>query len=143
VKRRIGAWAIAVAAIAPRPAASADPPAKPCREHPSLVGACFSVRGRMRLYNGTPTVRIWPVGTRRLLLVSEIRFRREGYANLPEELSRRLSWSSDLFADFEVCPFTLPEPGAGQLVCVDSARSVSTRKRDGSVVGTVESSRAR
>jgi hypothetical protein len=97
----------------------------------------------MRLYNGTPTVRIWPVGTRRLLLVSESRFRLGGYANLPEEVSRRLSWSSDLFADFEACPFTLPEPGVAQLVCVDAAKNASTRKRDGSPVGTVESSRAR
>ncbi len=83
----------------------------------------------MRLYNGTPTVRIWPVGTRRLLLVSENRFRVEGFANLPEDISRRLSWTSDLFADFEVCPFTPQEPGVAQLVCVEKAGNASSRER--------------
>jgi hypothetical protein len=132
VTPRIGSFWLLIGCVAVSAAtASGEPRAeKPCREHPKLAGACFTLRGRMRLANGTPTVRIWPVGTRRLLLVSEGRFVVDGYSNLPEEISRRLSWDSDLFADFEVCPFTRPEPGVARLVCVESAKNVSMRKRD-------------
>jgi hypothetical protein len=100
---------------------------KPCREHPALGGPCFPLRGRMSLYNGAPSVPIWRVGTRRLLGVSEQRFAVAGYCNLPLAIRERLSWNSDLFGDFVVCPFTREEPGVMQLVCVDSASKVVVR----------------
>ncbi len=81
----------------------------------------------MNLYNGTPSVRIWRVGTKRIVGVSEQRFSVAGYCNLPPSIHERLSWDSDLFADFVVCPFTPEEPGIMQLVCVDSAKHIVLR----------------
>lgn len=103
--------------------------AKPCREHPQLVASCFTVHGRMNYWNGNPSVRIWKVGTKRILGVSEQRFAVEGYSNLPDEIAAKLSWESDLFGNFVVCPFTAEKPGVMQLVCVDSASNLVVRKR--------------
>jgi hypothetical protein len=50
-----------------------------------------------------------------------------GYDNLPEQIAQPLSWDSDLFADFTVCPFTSRKPGEMQLVCVDSATNFKKR----------------
>jgi hypothetical protein len=83
----------------------------------------------MAFYNGAPSVRIWRVGTRRVLGVSEQRFRVEGYCNLPPAILERVGWDSDLFADFVVCPFTRDEPGVMRLVCVDSAPNLVVRPR--------------
>ena len=102
---------------------------KPCNEHPKLSGPCFTVHGRMDLYNGNPSVRLWRVGTNRILGVSEQRFAVEGYCNLPTAIREQLSWDADLFADFVVCPFTRDEPGSMQLVCVDSATHIVVRAR--------------
>ena len=44
---------------------------KSCKDHPMVSGPCFKVRGRMAFYNGAPSLRIWPVGTERILGISE------------------------------------------------------------------------
>jgi hypothetical protein len=97
---------------------------KPCHEHPQVDGPCFNVHGRIRIYNGTPSVRIWPVGTKRLLGVSEARFYKAEYSNMPPDLSRLLAWDKEIFADFVVCPFTPDEPRVMRLVCIDSASNI-------------------
>src|ERR1017187_9354282 len=93
---------------------------RPCREHPQLVDKCFTMRGRMNYWNGSRPVRIWRVGTTRILGVSDGRFQIPGVVNLPAEIEATLSWHTDLFADFVVCPFTRDEPEVMRLVCVDS-----------------------
>ena len=101
---------------------------RPCREHPQLVDRCFSFRGRMSYFNGTPSVRIWRVGTNRILGVSEGRFALQGDSNLPASIEAQLEIDSKvLFGDFTVCPFTPDEPGVMRLVCVESAANVSVR----------------
>jgi hypothetical protein len=100
----------------------------PCREHPQVNAPCFKVHGRIRVYNGTPSVRIWPVGTNRLLGVSEGRFYNPEYSNMPPDLSDLLTLDNEIFADFIVCPFTPDEPGVMRLVCIDSASNVVVRK---------------
>jgi hypothetical protein len=116
---------------APEPASAPGACAakKPCRLHPGLHGACFRVRGRLSAYNGAPTARIWPVGSARLLGVSEQRFAEPEVCNLPDAVARLLSFDRDVFADFVLCPFTPDEPGVMRLVCVDSATHVSVRAR--------------
>jgi len=83
----------------------------------------------MNYWNGTPTVRIWKVGTKRMLGISEGRFKIEGYENLSPDITARLTWDSDLYGNFVVCPFTREVPGVMQLVCVDSATKLVTRPR--------------
>ena len=103
---------------------------KPCRDHPQLVGACFTVRGRMAYANGAPSVRIWRVGTKRIMGVSEGRFGLPDYENLPQHIEDHLVLDEvDLFADFTVCPFTPLRPGEMQLVCVDSATNLKEQKQ--------------
>jgi hypothetical protein len=103
---------------------------KPCRQHPQIVGACFTFRGRMSSWNGAPSVRIWRVGTKRILGVSEQRFRLDGYCNLPRDLAGKLSWDTDLFGEFTVCPFTQEKPGAMRMVCVESGANLEVRPRE-------------
>jgi hypothetical protein len=100
----------------------------PCHKHPQINGTCFKLHGRIRVYNGTPSVRIWPVGTNRLLGVSEGRFYNPEYSNMPPGLSHLTAWDKEIFADFIVCPFTPDEPGVMRLVCIDSASNVVVKK---------------
>jgi hypothetical protein len=70
-----------------------------CSSDPNIVGACYKIHGRISAYNGTPTLRIWRIGTDRILGV-------EDDISVPEPLSRQLGWDVDVYADFELCPFT-------------------------------------
>lgn len=97
---------------------------KSCREHPQLVGKCFSVHGRLSSYNGNPSVRLWNLRTKRMLGISDQHFNVAGYRNLPEDLATKLDGETNIYADFLVCPFTYPRPREMRLVCVESARHV-------------------
>jgi hypothetical protein len=102
-----------------------------CVQRPDLVGHCFSVRGRAALYNGTPTVRIWRVGTTRLLGVSArgcVASECETAA-VPAAIRGILDWDRPVFGDFVVCPFTRQRPGAMQFVCVDSVTRIRPDER--------------
>ena len=117
--------AVVAAAVWASLALAVDPAGpRPCQEHPQLIAKCFSVSGRARLYNGTPSVRIWPVGTNRLLGVSEGNFALPGYENLPTELKNMLNWESSVWGNFVVCPFTIDRPGTMRYVCVQSVSNV-------------------
>ncbi len=97
-----------------------------CKAHPELSSSCFEIRGRLAFYNGTPSLRIWPVGTRRLLGVLEGQSMK-GYPDLPKGLLEQLSWGKAMYADFTICPFTDDEPGLMRAVCVESAENISFR----------------
>jgi len=101
---------------------------KTCKEHPMLSGLCYKIRGRMSLSNGAPSVRIWPVGTKRMLGISEGRFYLKEYVNVPDKLVSQLTWDNAMFADFTVCPFTDDKPGVMRFVCVESAENIEVRK---------------
>lgn len=101
---------------------------KPCKEHPMLSGPCYKVKGRMSLFNGSPGIRIWPIGTKRMLGISEGRFYLEDYSYVPDELERQLNWQNAMIADFTVCPFTEDKPGMMRLICVESAENISIIK---------------
>ena len=104
---------------------------KPCRQHPQLSGPCYQIRGRLSVYNGAPALRIWPIGSNRLLGISAARFFLPNYENIPADVLAQLATAdSQMFADFVVCPFTQDLPGVMRLVCVDSAENILIRKRD-------------
>jgi hypothetical protein len=84
--------------------------------------ACYRVHGRLFAANGTPSLRIWPVGTRRMLGVHDD-------ANpeaLPPELrgDRAPSMGAtaadrvEVYGDFTVCPLTRDRPGHMRMVTV-------------------------
>ena len=92
-----------------------------CKTDPDIIGACFMVHGRLSAWNGTPTLRIWRIGTKRILGVSnEI---------LPEALSEKMGWEIEAYGDFLVCPFSEERPGEMQSVCVETAENVLYKKR--------------
>jgi len=126
--RLIGTVAVLLFFLASLGASEDKPKKKSCKEHPMLSGPCFKIRGRMFSSNGTPSIRIWPVGTNRILGISEGRFYLEDYENVPEELVHQLNWETVLYADFTICPFTNDEPGVMRLICVESAENISIRR---------------
>ncbi|MCA1634467.1 MAG: hypothetical protein LC802_12425 [Acidobacteria bacterium] len=100
----------------------------PCRAQPSLVGKCFTVRGRLSLYNGAPTIRLWRAGTRRMLGVSGS-YSQDGYSSIPEELEKKLDWENEVWGDFLVCPFTRQRPKEMQMICIEDGKNIVVRKR--------------
>jgi hypothetical protein len=108
------------------PSAVATPPA-PCKGSLKLVGACYMVHGRATYGPGTPALRIWPVGTHRMLGITAGRVADDADApiipqNFVIESGKREAWG-----DFEVCPFTPERTGAMQMVCVESVKHLSQR----------------
>jgi hypothetical protein len=103
-------------------------PPKPCRAQPALVDQCFFVRGRLSLYNGNPTIRLWRAGTKRILGVSDS-YAREGYSRIPEDIEKKLDWESEVWGNFKVCPFTRRKPNEMQLICIESGKNIVVRKR--------------
>lgn len=105
---------------------------KSCKDHPQLSGPCFKLRGRLAIYNGAPSLRIWPVGTTRLLGISEGRFAHPDGDNIPPQVRAQLgSLADELFADFTVCPFANDKPGVMRLICVEAATNIVVRQRSG------------
>ena len=93
-----------------------------CAARPEIVAPCFDVRGRLSFWNGTPSARIWRIGTTRMLGVHN--------DELPPGLaSRRSSFDSELWGTFTVCPLTNRSAGHMQYVCIESWRDISVRQR--------------
>lgn len=89
-----------------------------CPEPMAKDTKCFTVHGRLYLTNGTPSVRIWPVGTHRILGVPG-----EG-EDLPPCLQRYLDFETVVYADLEVCPLEPDLPGKMRTVCVKVAGKI-------------------
>ncbi|HEY6806277.1 MAG TPA: hypothetical protein VI306_22045 [Pyrinomonadaceae bacterium] len=106
---------------------SITPQDKSCREHPKLVGACFKVHGRLTVYNGAPALRLFRLGTKRVLGISEQRFALAGYKNVPDEIKEKIDQDHDLIGDYVVCPFTRERRGEMQLVCIESVANLQVK----------------
>jgi hypothetical protein len=105
--------------------AAAAPPLR-CKGSPKLVGVCYVVHGRATYGNGTPALRIWPVGTRRMLGVTAGRISDDADDPIvPKQLA--FDPSKKAFGDFEVCPFAPERIGAMQMVCVEAVKNLSIR----------------
>jgi hypothetical protein len=93
-----------------------------CKTDPDIVGACYWVHGRLSIYNGTPSARIWKVGTNRMLGVHE--------DVLPGDLGSIDLLNIPTFGDFYVCPFSRERPGAMRFVCIESEKNLRPKKAD-------------
>jgi hypothetical protein len=99
---------------------------KICKGNPALVGACYVIHGRATYGNGTPALRIWPVGTKRMLGVTSGQFADDAEDPIvPKNL--RFDPSQRAYGDCEVCPFTVERPGHMQMVCVQSAKNLAVK----------------
>jgi len=100
-----------------------SPEYRPCKEDPGIVDSCFKIHGRVFSSNGTPSLRIWRVGTDRILGV----FDPEDEI-IPDNLSKRLTGENvEVYGDYAVCPFTKAKPDEMQMVCVESASHLVTK----------------
>ena len=104
------------------------PATQACQTDPDLAGACFSFRGRLTAWNGNPTFRIWRIGTKRMLGVTDHLFPADEVV-LPESLDGKVSFDVEAYGDFLVCPLTTDTPGKMQMVCVESASDLIFKDR--------------
>jgi hypothetical protein len=106
------------------------PEAPSCKRRPDVVGKCFNVHGRLSVYNGTPSIRLWPLGTKRLLGVIDPNdvANTPGETILPVDIKNKLDWDKDVFGDFIVCPLTRQQPGRMQTVCIESGKNLIIRE---------------
>jgi hypothetical protein len=106
------------------------PEALSCKSRPDVVGKCFNVHGRLSVYNGTPSIRLWPTGTKRLLGVIDPNdaSNAPGPTILPADIKNKLDWDKDVFGDFIVCPLTRPQAGRMQTVCIGSSKNLVVRE---------------
>lgn len=121
----------------------------PCKT-PENASLCYWTHGRLRVYNGNPSDRIWRIGTRRLLGVfnGPSHFPPHSIADdenpeLPAKLKTAYDrdyrlWKQsnsemgyefpDIFANFEVCPLEPEKKGQMQAVCIESATNITLQK---------------
>jgi hypothetical protein len=120
------ALTLAGALLALGTGARAEPPS--CTESPKRVGACFTVHGRVTSCTAVPSVRIWIVGTQRVLGVEDATGNPGGDPLLPDTLQRTMlsgaPCTKAAFGDLTVCPLTPQHPGVMQRVCVVSAKKI-------------------
>jgi hypothetical protein len=114
--------ALGVASLCVGALASALSSAAPlrCEAKSVVAGPCFTVHGRLRLYNGTPSIRIWPAGTTRLLGVTDAQFANFENPALPPPLDTSLDWNTAYIGDYTVCPLAPEKPGTMRTVCVQA-----------------------
>jgi hypothetical protein len=110
-----------LAAPLARPARAEDPGAA-CTSSPQRVGQCLTVHGRMTSCTAVPSIRIWVVGTKRVLGVEDAEGNPGSDAVLPPDLDAKVSGlspcSKAAWGDFTVCPLTASKPGVMQRVCL-------------------------
>jgi hypothetical protein len=112
---------------------SAQRPAKrkiECKT-PDNSAACNWAHGRLSFYNGTPALRLWKVGTHRILGIysGPDAWKRDALDNehpeLPANVERALKpFQNVIFADFEICPLEPEVAGEMQGACIQSAKNV-------------------
>ena len=104
----------------------------PCKT-PQNAGSCYWTHGRVGFYNGTPAIRLWKVGTNRLLgIYSGPSVDRYGLDNedpqMPTNLKRSFKPSENrVYGEFEVCPLEAERDGAMQAACIESAKNLVAR----------------
>jgi hypothetical protein len=74
-------------------------------------------------YNGTPSFRIWMIGTNHLLGIKEVSVGDNPERPLMPLPLWRMTGGDDfeVFGDFEVCPLSKPREGEMRSICVESA----------------------
>jgi hypothetical protein len=92
-----------------------------CKGSPKVVGACYSVHGRLNTGADTIQLRLWPVGTKRMLGVSDGPAINDAESPLYPNTIRFPNGDETIYGDFEVCPFTPKREGEMQFVCIESA----------------------
>jgi hypothetical protein len=124
----ISARAAVMAALFSAPALAAGEPGV-CAASPKLVGACFTIHGRLALWNGAPAFRIWPTGTKRMLGVNGADGDPDAANPIPDAVAKlRKTDFTQVYGDYRVCPFSRSQPRHMQFVCIDAASNLTARE---------------
>src|SRR6266851_4248073 len=97
---------------------------------------CYWTHGRLSIYNGNPTFRLWKIGTHRLLGIYsgpgagpfDDGLADEDDVELPVNLMEHDFTKESVFGDFEVCPLSQEKEGRMQTACIESARNIVPEK---------------
>ena len=101
------------------------PPESVCTYATVFAGPCETVHARMFATVGSPWVRLWKVGTKRILGVWELAEPNDpGPCPLPPYLATLVIDDKVVYADFMVRPVSRAKPGVMQQVCVASASGI-------------------
>ena len=129
--------ALALCAVAAQAIPQATAKRKiPCKT-PENAASCYWTRGRLSIYNGNPSLRVWKIGTKHLLGIysgpstfpprtSEDSESPELPPNL-ENLGGALD-GGEIFADFELCPLRPEHPHQIQPACIESAKNIFVQR---------------
>jgi hypothetical protein len=112
--------------------AMADEVGRSCRTSSNLVGACFKLHGRLFVAAGTPSTRIAGTGTDRIFGVWDRQAQPESDEVVPAAVRTLLTsnpFSTDVYGDYEVCPFEKSTIGSMRAVCIESAANLVARRR--------------
>jgi hypothetical protein len=92
---------------------------------------CYWVQGRMTAGNGTPSTRIWPVGTHRMLGVVNPGHPDVDAGEMPEKVLNLLTRQNDftVWGNFYVCPVAPVRAGWMRFVVVKGARRLRPGNR--------------
>jgi hypothetical protein len=137
---------IALALVLSVPAMLAKPPQGarlvsggrkiPCKV-PENASMCYWTRGRLQYYNGTPSYRLWKIGTTRLLGIysgptvwtGDHLIRDNENPEYPTNVASVFAPPGNrIFADFEVCPLEPERAGFMQAACIESAKNIFVEK---------------
>ena len=108
----------------------------PCKT-PDNAASCYWTRGRLGVYNGNPSFRVWRIGTTRIVGIhsgpdAQRRDPEDGeHPQLPPNIVKLVDQLVDghrIFADFEICPFAPQRRGEMQFGCIESAKNVILQK---------------
>ena len=104
----------------------------PCKTQENAA-ICYWARGRLSVYNGTPSYRLWKIGTHRILGIHSGPGANDPLDNehpeLPANVKRVFKpFSNQIFADFEICPLEPEETGTMQSACIESAKNIVLAK---------------
>ena len=106
---------------------------QPCKT-PQLAPLCVRFHGRLATGNGTPSTRLWEIGSHHIYGIYSNQY---GFAHdnstldneapeLPKEVTRHITeeggWTA--YGDFEVCPLERRIKGHMQAACIESATHV-------------------
>ena len=110
---------------------------EPCKA-PAVARSCVHIHGRLRAGNGTPSVRLWQIGTHHLYGIYSNQY---GFAHDDQTLDNEApelhfalprgtpvgGWT--VYGDFEVCPLEPLIKGHMQAACIASAAHVVEPKQ--------------
>jgi hypothetical protein len=103
-----------------------------CKGNLKVVGACYSVHGRLNLGADTVRLWLWPVGTKRMLGVTAGPRLDDADDPIRPQSLKFNPGEEAIYGDFEVCPFTPERKGEMQLVCIESASHLVAKRQSSS-----------